>query len=458
VDRSTHLSGSFNAALASRYARWAICWILLPALACCGTTAVDAPHVARISLGMVGGFFLNVGESARVAVTLLDSANHVLVDRVVTYSSSDTTVAVVTPSGTISALAPGTSTLTVSSGFASATALVGVAPGTPRFAQVEVGGSHTCALTRSGSLYCWTNSLVTAAGGSHGSPQLVISSAVFQAVTVGNTHQCALSDVGAAYCWGDNQFGQLGTGDTISASAPVPVTGGLVFGSISAGYRSTCAVTAGGEAYCWGSNASGELGDGTTVLHQTPVRVAGSLRVQSVSVGFASACAVTTSASAYCWGYNGSGQLGNGTTSPSATPVAVVGGLAFGAVTVGGGYACGLTTAGLADCWGGNSAGYLGAGTSDTLAHPAPAPVAGGLTWRALSAGDMACGVASTNVVYCWGSNLYDLLANGTPTYQSSVPAVVWGGFQFSSVSARGDHACAIAADEHVYCWGGYVS
>jgi hypothetical protein len=70
----------------------------------------------------------------------------------------------------------------------------------------------------------------------------------------------------------------------------------------------------------------------------------------------------------------------------------------------------------------------------------------------------MACGIASTNVAYCWGSNLYDLAASGTPTYQSSIPAMVWGGLEFSSMSARGDHACAIAADEQVYCWGGYVS
>jgi alpha-tubulin suppressor-like RCC1 family protein len=200
------------------------------------------------------------------------------------------------------------------------------------------------------------------------------------------------------------------------------------------------------------------LGDGTTVSHAAPVRVAGSLRFEAVSVGFAFACAVTTSASAYCWGENHIGQLGNGATVPSTTPVAVIGGLTFGAVTAGQAHTCGLSASGVAYCWGGNSAGNLGTGTHDTLAHPAPARVLGGLTWRALSAGGMACGITSTNVAYCWGSNLYDLLASGTPTYQSSVPATVWGGLEFSSVSARGDHACAIAADELVYCWGGYVS
>ncbi len=87
-----------------------------------------------------------------------------------------------------------------------------------------------------------------------------------------------------------------------------------------------------------------------------------------------------------------------------------------------------------------------------------PALVAGGLTWRALSAGGMTCGITSSDVTYCWGSNLYDLVANGTPTFQSSVPAMVRGGLKFSSVSARGDHACALAADGQVYCWGGYVS
>jgi alpha-tubulin suppressor-like RCC1 family protein len=122
------------------------------------------------------------------------------------------------------------------------------------------------------------------------------------------------------------------------------------------------------------------------------------------------------------------------------------------------GYACGLTTLNSAYCWGANAGGNLGIGTHDTNLH-APSVVVGGLSWQTLSAGDtMACGIASTGAAYCWGTNLYDLLANGIATYRSDGPFVAVGGLQFRSISSRGDHACALTANGVLYCWGAYVS
>jgi alpha-tubulin suppressor-like RCC1 family protein len=45
------------------------------------------------------------------------------------------------------------------------------------------------------------------------------------AIALGVQHTCALLTGGGAVCWGDNQKGQLGTGDTTDRRTPTVVTG-----------------------------------------------------------------------------------------------------------------------------------------------------------------------------------------------------------------------------------------
>jgi len=75
------------------------------------------------------------------------------------------------------------------------------------------------------------------------------------------------------------------------------------------------------------------------------------------------------SGAAYCWGYNAYGQLGDGTTTDRLVPTPVAGGLTFAAVSAGPivpfyGHTCGVTTSGTAYCWGDNFRGELGDGTT----------------------------------------------------------------------------------------------
>jgi serine/threonine-protein kinase len=87
---------------------------------------------------------------------------------------------------------------------------------------------------------------------------------------------------GKANCWGANAKGQLGTGDTSAATAPVEVnlpTGTVVF-DVVAGISFSCALTlpqGSSEAdsvYCWGNNTSGQVGTAASASEPTPVKVA----------------------------------------------------------------------------------------------------------------------------------------------------------------------------------------
>jgi alpha-tubulin suppressor-like RCC1 family protein len=96
----------------------------------------------------------------------------------------------------------------------------------------------------------------------------------------------------------------------------------------------------------------------------------------AISAGGLHTCALTTTSTVWCWGFGGNGELGNGDLNGSGSPVAVTGGLLFKSISAGGaiiqvdnfphynpsGHTCGVTTTGVAYCWGSNGRGELGVG------------------------------------------------------------------------------------------------
>lgn len=209
-----------------------------------------------------------------------------------------------------------------------------------------------------------------------------------------------------------------------------------------------------------------EISEPPTASHLEPavaLAAASALAFRQVTVGEGHACGVTTNNVGYCWGSNGSGELGIGPdpgpelcfeVAPcSTTPVAVIGGLAFREVSGEGRFhSCGVTTANVAFCWGTNSFGQLGNGTE--FASQSPHQVAGGLAFRQVSAGILhTCGVTTSDVAYCWGHNQAGELGDGT-TNGSLVPVRVARGLAFRQVSAGEQLTCGVTTDDLAYCWG----
>jgi len=304
------------------------------------------------------------------------------------------------------------------------------------------GGFYTCGLTASGAAYCWGNNdtgqLGDGTSTSSSTPVAVTGGLTFVALSAGAVHTCGLTTGGAAYCWGQGLVGQLGDGTTNSSPSPVAVKGGLTFVAISAGGSHTCGLTRSGSAFCWGEDDRDQLGIGApapeicgpSVLCSTvPVAVAGGLRFWALSPGLDYTCGLTGSGAAYCWGGNDTGELGDGTTTQHSSPVAVTGGRRFFALTAGFDHTCGLTRSLAAYCWGSNSFGQMGLGLIDFIPHLSPVPVTGGLRFFALSAGqDHTCGLTAAFPprAYCWGSNRFGQLGDGT-TMTSPSPILVLG-------------------------------
>lgn len=289
-----------------------------------------------------------------------------------------------------------------------------------------------------------------------------------ESISAGEAHTCAVVD-GGAFCWGLNNAGQLGNGSTTNTNIPSQVSG-LTSGvaSISAGHEHTCVMTDLGGVKCWGSNNHGQLGDGTLSDSTTPVDVVGlASGVAAVSGGTFHTCAVMASGGVKCWGENGYGELGDGSTTASAVPVDVVG-LPSPAVQVEPSLrsTCALTSGSGVWCWGTNSYGQLGNGT--TTASVSPVPVSGlASSVVAISAHgggsvtEFACALMNSGAVKCWGRNTFGQL--GAPSGDtcsgssacSLIPIDVVGlGGAASAVAAGGFNGCAGLMAGGVKCWG----
>ncbi|MGA2450582.1 MAG: hypothetical protein ABTD50_18095 [Polyangiaceae bacterium] len=148
---------------------------------------------------------------------------------------------------------------------------------------VSAGTDAACAVTGSGGVVCWGQN----EGGALGNGTTVSSSVPVQAagltsgvksVSVGRgadtATSCALTTSGSVFCWGSGSYGALGAGASVLSSlVPIEVPGLAGATSLSVGWEGACVVLASGGAECWGLNSAGELGNGTTTNSFVPTAV-----------------------------------------------------------------------------------------------------------------------------------------------------------------------------------------
>jgi len=148
--------------------------------------------------------------------------------------------------------------------------------------RVAAGWVHTCMVRMSGEVYCWGDNAFGQIGDGSMTDRLTptrvmgLPSDIIE-VALAGYYTCALSASGSVWCWGNNADGQLGDETTTTPRLePVRAASGIDDARrIAASGPTTCVIREDRCVYCWGDGANGLLGDGMLVDSLTPVMVQG---------------------------------------------------------------------------------------------------------------------------------------------------------------------------------------
>ena len=276
-------------------------------------------------------------------------------------------------------------------------------------------------------------------------------------VETGGNHTCALTTAGSVLCWGSNDQGQLGDGSTQFRATPVPVLGlGTSVVAIDAGEYHTCALTSGGAVRCWGDNQDGQLGDGSRSDRLTPVTATGLVSgIAAVSTGGNHSCALGSDGSVRCWGRNADGQLGVGNTTAAlvAAPVAGLPG-PISAISAGLAHTCAVSASGVLHCWGRNVEGQIGDGTLFNRSRPVMVTGLSGATRSVSAGGQHTCALSTAGAMQCWGNNDRGQIGDGSFQTRTRPVAVSGLGSGVTAIASGYIHSCALRSGGSALCWG----
>ena len=204
-------------------------------------------------------------------------------------------------------------------------------------------------------------------------------------VVLDETGGCVLLAAGPVDCWGENFSGQVGSPELLTKFIhPRPVPGLSGAQTIAAGWWHVCAALSDGSVSCWGDDEYGELGDGNSGLgakSYAPVHVAGgsALGAVQLAASYETTCALGRTGAVRCFGENEEGQAGIGSTTPQdvLSPTSAVGVESATQFAQGERHSCALERTGTVVCWGSNSHAELGNGKGEYGSDPQPRPVVG---------------------------------------------------------------------------------
>jgi alpha-tubulin suppressor-like RCC1 family protein len=192
------------------------------------------------------------------------------------------------------------------------------------------GGYH--GIRTSGTLWAWGNS----ASGMHGtntaatlfrsSPVQVGTLSDWLHITTASNSVAALKGAGSRlFTWGSGQYGQLGSGTTLTRSSPVQVaTGASEWIDVVAGPTFYIARRLDGTLWSWGRNNIGQLGDGTTLSRSSPIQIGTQTNWAGMHTSNQTVLVTKRDGTLWSWGQgNASGRLGDSTALSRSSPVQV---------------------------------------------------------------------------------------------------------------------------------------
>ncbi len=293
---------------------------------------------------------------------------------------------------------------------------------------------HTCAVDKSGGVWCWgTGPFLRGDGGARTIERTPVKLDLPASTKVGLGYDVACAVVeGGLRCWGSNADGQLGPLGSAEdgQSKLMKLPDGAPVRSLGVG-RATFVLREDGELLTWGANPPiGRMSSIFPDPYPAAVEIAG---VSSIDLVYDDACA-TAGGYGFCWGapthWKHKSAIGRAlpealASSEPFVQISTTRTHTFDWDDVQGTRWCAVAASGALYCWGLNTNGQAGDGTQEFAIRPSlvkglPTEVAAVRTTR-----DTTCALLTSGKVYCWGGNYYGQLGNGQIRGRSLVPVEV---------------------------------
>lgn len=267
-----------------------------------------------------------------------------------------------------------------------------------------------------------------------------------KSIACGSSHTCVILDDGSVKCWGSNDYGGLGYGDKNSICNAyqmgdnlknVDLGAGNSALTISVGVYFTCAIIDDGDVKCWGNNDYGQLGQGDTLDRGDDenemgdslpsVSLGTGRRALSISSGYSHVCAILDNNTLKCWGSNTLFQLGytggarGNESNEMGDNLPIVDLVTPEYIFSGSEQTCAIISGNYLKCWG---ISYLEKEGIITQFYPEdynykvdtllPINLGTGRTVVNLAVGyEHICAILDDSSIKCWGKNDYGQLGYG---------------------------------------------
>ena len=334
-----------------------------------------------------------------------------------------------------------------------------------------IGGECIMKLTANGDVISWGGNQYGELGDytflDSTNPVHVAGLTNIKKIASGLNHSLALGSDGAVWAWGQNSDGQLGDGGTEGTNLPVPVRGMTNSAiAVAGGYCHSAAVSADGMVWTWGNNNYGQLGTGDMDNTRVPVLVQGLTNAVAVAAGYFHTVVLLNNGTVWAWGDDSFNQLGDGNRETSPTPARVPGLSNIVAICAAGNHNLALDTNGHVWAWGMNdvyhpdilfsraniTGKFANADADDTDGWPA---MVGGLTnVTGIAAGTShSLALDSDGSLWAWGRNGSGQLGVGGYD-DSDLPMQVLGVTNIVSIAAGSDASAALDGNGNLWQWG----
>ncbi|WP_158996825.1 RCC1 domain-containing protein [Pigmentibacter ruber] len=311
----------------------------------------------------------------------------------------------------------------------------------------------------------------------------------YKTAAAGEKHYCAIGlNDSAIYCWGNNEEGQLGTGDQQNSFFPVKVYSSELFTNLAVGKNNSYALDNSGKVWGWGSNQFGQLGYANLELPSYyPSQISSDEdEYFAISAGNDYFCAIENEGEdssgkfgqIYCYGKNFTEQEND--DYPEYNPLILkgMGANHYYAVSSAVNHTCAINKQRKIECWGENKFGQLGVNpnvkkysdVSVLVTHPTDSEFNNSQFKSIVTTPNATCGTTDTNKTYCFGDNTFGQLG-----YKLGNEAIKEeNGFRYSiqylpkqfdknsdiinksyvSLAGNSRTLCGLTQQQELECWG----